>query len=60
MVGKLIMRQEGNTFNIYSPQGIQLAQLYLGEIRDYNKDRQCLFEIGKALAKRWGITTRKK
>lgn len=58
--GKLIIRRNNNVFVLYSPQGIRLGMIYLGEIRDYNKDKKCITAIEKALCERWGFSTGKK
>ena len=60
MAGKLIIRRNQNIFNMFSPQGIQIAKIYMGEIRDFNKDKKCITAIEKALCERWGLSTGKK
>lgn len=55
MSGKLIMRQNGQVYYIYTPQGILIAQLFMGQDGQYAKDVQTLTAVGRAMAKRWDI-----
>lgn len=41
------------------PQGILIAQIFMGYDGQYAKDVQCLGTIGRALAKRWGFSAGK-
>ena len=59
MSGKLIMHQEGQTYYIYNPNGILIAQIFTGCDGQYAKDVECLNGVGRALAKRWGLTNGK-
>lgn len=60
MANKLILKQEGQMYYIYTPQGILIAQLFMGCDGQYFKDTQTLTTVGHAMAKRWGLTTEKK
>ena len=57
---KLVMRRNQNVFMFYTPQGIKVGMIYMGEIREYNKDQKCLKAIETALCERWGLSTGKK
>lgn len=59
MSEKLIMHQEGQTYYIYNPNGILIAQIFTGYDGQYAKDVECLNGVGRALAKRWGLTNGK-
>lgn len=59
MNSKLILRQNGQMYYIYTPQGILIAQLLMGYDGQYAKDVQALNAVGRAMAKRWGITSGK-
>lgn len=59
MSNKLVMKQDGQLYYIYTPQGILIAQIFMGYDGQYAKDVQCLGTIGRALAKRWGFSTGK-
>lgn len=59
MNSKLIMRQNGQVYYIYTPQGILIAQLFMGQDGQYARDVQCLTAVGRAMAKRWDIPTGK-
>ena len=54
-MGKLVIRQDGQMYYIFTPQGIQIAQIWLGCDGQYALDVQCINAIGRALAKRWGL-----
>lgn len=55
MAPKLIVRQDGQMYHIFTPQGIQIAQVFTGCDGQYARDVQCINAIGRALAKRWDI-----
>jgi len=55
-MSKLIKHQEGQTYYIYHPSGMLLCQFWTGCDGQYAKDIPCLSAIGKAIAKRWGIS----
>ena len=55
----LQLKQVGQMYYIYTPQGILIAQVFLGQDGQYAKDVLCLNVIGRALAKRWGISVQK-
>lgn len=55
----LYMRQNGQVYSLYTPQGILIAQVFLGQDGQYAKDVLCLNVIGRALAKRWDIPVKK-
>lgn len=55
----LQLKQVGQMYYIYTPQGILIAQVFLGQDGQYAKDVLCLNVIGRALAKRWGIPAKK-
>lgn len=59
MNSKLIMRQNGQVYYIYTQQGILIAQLFMGQDGQYARDVQCLNAVGRAMAKRWDIPTGK-
>lgn len=56
MADKLIMRQNGQVYSIYTPQGILIAQLFMGYDGQYARDVQALTAVGKAMARRWDIS----
>ena len=56
MAGKLIMRQNGQVYYIYTQNGILIAQLFMGCDGQYARDVQCLNQVGRALIKRWGLS----
>lgn len=59
MSNKLVMKQDGQLYYIYTPQGILIAQIFMGYDGQYAKDVQCWGTIGRALAKRWGFSAGK-
>lgn len=58
-MAKLVMRQDGQMYYIYTPQGILIAQLFMGCDGQFARDLQCVTAVGKAMAKRWDIPTGK-
>ena len=54
-MGKLVIRQDGQMYYIFTQQGIQIAQVWLGCDGQYAQDVPCINAIGRALAKRWGL-----
>ena len=59
MDNRLVMRQNGQVYYLYTPNGILVATLYMGNDLQYARDVQCLSSVGKAMAKRWGLSTGK-
>lgn len=51
----LYIRQVGQEYFIFTPQGIQIARLFLGQDGQFAQDVVALGPITKALAKRWGV-----
>lgn len=59
MMNGLIVCQQGQQYAIYTPQGIQIAMLFMGADGQIAQDVLALAPITKALAKRWGISSNK-
>ena len=55
MMNGLYVQQSGQHYAIYTPQGIQIALLFLGQDGQYVRDVELLNPVTKALARRWGI-----
>lgn len=55
MINGLYVCQQGQQYAVYTPQGIQVGLLFMGQDGQYAKDVAALGPITKALAKRWGI-----
>lgn len=55
MLNGLYIGQKGQYYAIFTPQGIQIGLLFLGQDGQYSKDVAALGPITKALAKRWGV-----
>ena len=55
MMNGMYVVQQGQQYAIYTPQGIQVGYLFLGQDGQYARDVAVLQPITKALAKRWGI-----
>ena len=56
----LIVTQNGQFYSVYIPQGIKIAELFLGADGQYAKDVISLGRITKELANRWDVPTPKK
>lgn len=59
MLNGLFVRQVGQQYLIYTPQGIQVGYVFLGQDGQYAKDVVVLNAVTKALAKRWGLSDKK-
>lgn len=46
------------SYGVYTPQGIQIAQVWMGQDGQLAQDVVTLGYICKALANRWGIKTK--
>ena len=55
MINNLYVVQRGQQYAVFTPQGIQIGLLFLGQDGQYAKDVAALGPITKALAKRWGV-----
>jgi hypothetical protein len=55
MMNGLYVQQQGQYYGVFTPQGIQIAQLFMGQDGQFAKDVVALNPITKALAKRWGV-----
>ena len=55
IMNSLYVQQSGQYYAIYTPQGIQIALIFLGQDGQFTKDAIVLGAVTKALAKRWGI-----
>ena len=56
MMNGLYIRQEGQFYSIYTPQGILIAQVFMGADNQIMQDVLALKVICKALQKRWHIS----
>ena len=56
MMNGLYIKQNGQFYSIYTPQGILVAQVFLGADSQFVQDVLTLKIISKALQKRWHIS----
>lgn len=54
-ISGMYVYQQGQSYAIYTPQGIQVALVYMGADGQIAFDVATLAPICKALAKRWGV-----
>lgn len=59
-INGLFVCQQGQAYSIYTPQGIQIAHIWMGQDGQVAFDVATLAPICKTLAKRWGINNNKK
>lgn len=59
MMNGLIVCQQGQQYAVYTPQGIQIAMLFMGADGQIAQDVLALAPITKALAKRWSVPSNK-
>lgn len=55
MMNGLVVTQQGQFYTIYTPQGIMIAQIFMGGDGQTVYDATALKSITKVMAKRWGI-----
>jgi len=55
MMNGLVVSQRGQSYYVFTPQGEQIALVFMGYDGQYAKDVIALNIITKALARRWGI-----
>lgn len=51
----LFVQQQGQSYYIFTPQGIQIGLLYMGNDGQFMTDAVAMKAITKILGKRWGI-----
>ena len=56
----MIIQQQGQLYSIFTPNGIMVCQVYMGNDQFYIGDAKCLEMICKILSKRWRVTTSRK
>ena len=56
MMNGLYIKQDGQFYSIYTPQGILIAQVFMGADGQVIQDVMALKVISKALQKRWHIS----
>lgn len=56
MMNGLVVTQNGQFYSVYTPQGIMIAQLFMGADGQIIRDVEALTPITKALQKRWDVT----
>lgn len=56
-MARLVVQQHNQFYVVYTPQGIKIAQIFMGQDGQYARDVVTLKPIIKALSLRWGITT---
>lgn len=54
--GMHVVQNGGQVYSIYTPQGIQVAQLFMGQDGQIFQDAEALKLIARILAKRWGVS----
>lgn len=55
MNGLIVAQGNGQWYSVYTPQGIQIALIFLGNDGQHMYDALAMKEITRILAKRWGI-----
>ena len=51
----MVVQQRGQLYSIFTPNGIMVAQVYMGNDGLYLGDSRCLDYICKVMAKRWNV-----
>ena len=60
IMNNLVVTQQGQIYNIYTPNNIWIAQLYMSNDCNFLLDAKCMEAITKIMAKRWNINPQKK
>lgn len=59
MVNNLYIEQQGQFYTVYTPNGMMIAQIFLGNDGLFLLDARCMEAITKILARRWNISDKK-
>lgn len=51
----LRVTQRGQVYSVFIPNGILVAQIYMGCDNQFMLDAECMKVISKVLAKRWNV-----
>ena len=59
MLNNLYVQQNGQYYVVYTPNGVMIAQIFLGNDGLFLLDARCMDAITKLLAKRWNVADKK-
>lgn len=59
MMNGLYVEQQGQFYSVYTPNGILIAQIFMGSDNLFLLDAKCMDAITKILARRWNIVNKK-
>lgn len=55
----MIVEQNGQYYSVYTPNGIMVAQVFMGSDGQFLLDAKCMEVITKLMARRWRISNKK-
>ena len=59
MMNGMIVEQNGQYYSVYTPNGIMVAQVFMGSDGQFLLDAKCMEVITKLMARRWQISNKK-
>ena len=59
MMNGLYVEQNGQYYSVYTPNGIMVAQVFMGSDGQFLLDAKCMEVITKLMARRWRISNKK-
>lgn len=55
----MYVEQNGQYYSVYTPNGIMVAQVFMGNDGQFLLDAKCMEAITKLMARRWRISNKK-
>ena len=59
MMNGMFVEQNGQYYSVYTPNGIMVAQIFMGNDGQFLLDAKCMEVITKLMARRWRISNKK-
>lgn len=59
MMNGMLVEQNGQYYSVYTPNGIMVAQVFMGNDGQFLLDAKCMEVITKLMARRWRVSNKK-
>lgn len=59
IINGMYVEQNGQFYTIYTPNGIMVAQIFMGNDGQFLLDSRCMGAITKLMAGRWRVSNKK-
>ena len=59
MMNGMYVEQNGQYYSVYTPNGIMVAQVFMGNDGQFLLDAKCMEVITELMARRWRISNKK-